>query len=232
MAVLRTIFALVVAVSVAMLPTAGMAAFKLALQQSADVSEHADMSAQTSADAPTHDCCPAAANPCDRAGGDCASMATCALPCCVYPAGTASALVYAAVHADVMPLFGFYLQPAVGGRVLGYSFWRAFAEIENVWAVKIAPFNRYRTLDAVRGIAESGREDIALYTGNDDNIVGDLVTPLPATVNGAPVTRRIVGGLLGQWAMWTRSAVSMLDRLKKLSDSAIPGMPRRPSADA
>ena len=124
--------------------------------------------------------------------------------------------------ADVMPLFGFYLQPAVGGRVLGYSFWRAFAEIENVWAVKIAPFNRYRTLDVVRGIAESGREDIALYTGNDDNIVGDLVTPFSATVKGAPVTRRIVGGLLGQWAVWTRSAVTTLDRLKKLRDSAIP----------
>ena len=123
--------------------------------------------------------------------------------------------------ADVIPLFGFYLQPAVGGRELGYDFWRAFAEIENVWAVKIAPFNRYRTLDAVRGIAESGRDDIALYTGNDDNIVGDLVTPFPVTVAGGDATRRIVGGLLGQWAVWTRSAVALLERAKLARDGTV-----------
>jgi len=123
--------------------------------------------------------------------------------------------------ADVMPLFGFYLQPAVGGRVLGYRFWRAFAEIENVWAVKIAPFDRYRTLDAVRGIAESGRDDIALYTGNDDSIVGDLVTPFPVTVNGGDATRRIVGGLLGQWAVWTRTAVALLERAKLARDGSV-----------
>ena len=81
--------------------------------------------------------------------------------------------------ADVLPVFGFYLQPAVGGRVLSYDFWRAFAEIERVWAIKIAPFNRYQTLDVVRAVADAGRDDIALYTGNDDNIVADLLTPIP-----------------------------------------------------
>ena len=120
--------------------------------------------------------------------------------------------------AEVMPVFGFYLQPAVGGRVLGYRFWREFAEIENVWAVKIAPFDRYRTLEAIRGLTESGRDDVALYTGNDDNIVGDLLTPFPAIVNGAPSSRRFVGGLLGQWAVWTRTAVSLLERVKRARD--------------
>jgi dihydrodipicolinate synthase/N-acetylneuraminate lyase len=116
--------------------------------------------------------------------------------------------------AEVMPLFGFYLQPAVGGRVLSYEFWREFAEIENVWAVKIAPFDRYRTLDAIRGIAESGRDDIALYTGNDDNIVNDLVGEFPVTVGGERRIRTFDGGLLGQWAVWTRSAVELLARCK------------------
>jgi len=116
--------------------------------------------------------------------------------------------------AEVMPLFGFYLQPAVGGRVLSYEFWREFAEIENVWAVKIAPFDRYRTLDAIRGIAESGRDDIALYTGNDDNIVNDLVGEFPVTVGGERQVRTFDGGLLGQWAVWTRSAVELLARCK------------------
>jgi dihydrodipicolinate synthase/N-acetylneuraminate lyase len=116
--------------------------------------------------------------------------------------------------AEVIPLFGFYLQPAVGGRVLGYEFWREFAEIENVWAVKVAPFDRYRTLDAVRGIAESGRDDIALYTGNDDNIVNDLTASFPVTVGGERKYRTFDGGLLGQWAVWTRSAVALLGRCK------------------
>ena len=116
--------------------------------------------------------------------------------------------------AEVIPLFGFYLQPAVGGRVLSYEFWREFAEVENVWAVKIAPFDRYRTLDAIRGIAESGREDIALYTGNDDSIVNDLTGSFPVTVGGERRTRTFDGGLLGQWAVWTRSAVTLLERCK------------------
>ena len=115
---------------------------------------------------------------------------------------------------SVIPLFGFYLQPAVGGRVLSYRFWREFAEIAAVWAVKIAPFNRYQTIDTVRAIIESGRADIALYTGNDDNIVADLLTPFSVDVGGRPVTRWIDGGLLGQWAVWTRHAVQLLDRLK------------------
>ena len=117
--------------------------------------------------------------------------------------------------AEVMPLFGFYLQPAVGGRTLSHAFWRAFAGIEQVWAVKIAPFDRYRTLDVVRGIADAGRDDIALYTGNDDNIVADLVTPFPVIVDGERRLRWIDGGLLGQWAVWTRRAVELLQRAKR-----------------
>jgi hypothetical protein len=113
--------------------------------------------------------------------------------------------------AGVLPLIGFYLQPAAGGRLLPYSFWRQFAEIENVIAIKIAPFNRYQTIDVVRAVVESGRTDIALYTGNDDNIVLDLITSFRFRLNGAPVERRIVGGLLGHWAVWTRQAVRLLD---------------------
>lgn len=116
--------------------------------------------------------------------------------------------------ADVIPLFGFYLQPAVGGRDLDYAFWREFAEIPNVWAVKIAPFDRYRTYEVVRGIGESGRDDIALYTGNDDSIVHDLITGFPVSVGGNWRVRWIDGGLLGQWAVWTRRAVDLLDRIK------------------
>ncbi|MEO5817366.1 MAG: dihydrodipicolinate synthase family protein [Gemmatimonadaceae bacterium] len=118
--------------------------------------------------------------------------------------------------ADVLPLFGFYLQPAVGGRVLGYGFWRRFAEIENAWAIKIAPFNRYQTFDVVRAVADAGRNDLALYTGNDDSIIADLLTPFP-TRGG---TRRIVGGLLGQWAVWTRAAVQLLDRARSAAPDA------------
>jgi dihydrodipicolinate synthase/N-acetylneuraminate lyase len=117
--------------------------------------------------------------------------------------------------ADVIPLFGFYLQPAVGGRVLSYRFWREFAEIQNVWAIKIAPFNRYQTIDVVRAVVEAGRDDIALYTGNDDNIVADLLTPFPVAVGGTTVLRWIDGGLLGQWAVWTRAAVSLLAAIKE-----------------
>jgi hypothetical protein len=116
--------------------------------------------------------------------------------------------------ADVVPLVGFYLQPAVGGRVLGFGFWRRLAEIENLVAVKIAPFNRYQTIDVVRAVAEAGRDDVALYTGNDDNIIVDLLTPYRFSVRGEAVTRRMVGGLLGQWAVWTRRAVELLDRCR------------------
>lgn len=116
--------------------------------------------------------------------------------------------------AEVIPIIGFYLQPSVGGRVLPYSFWRGFAEIENVVAIKIAPFNRYQTLDVIRAIVEAGREDIALYTGNDDNIVIDLLTKFAFVVNGQRVERHIVGGLLGHWAVWTKRAVELLEEVK------------------
>ncbi|NLX55236.1 MAG: dihydrodipicolinate synthase family protein [Planctomycetaceae bacterium] len=114
--------------------------------------------------------------------------------------------------AELIPVFGFYLQPAVGGRVLSCSFWRQFAAIDNVVAVKIAPFNRYQTIDVVRAVAESGRDDIALYTGNDDSIVVDLLTTYQFTVGGRVVRKRIVGGLLGHWAVWTRTACNLLDQ--------------------
>ena len=117
--------------------------------------------------------------------------------------------------AEVIPLVGFYLQPAVGGRVLGYRFWREFAEIPSLVAIKIAPFDRYRTLDVVRAVAESGREDVALYTGNDDSLLVDLLTPFPAVQGGRTVRRRIVGGLLGHWAVWTRRAVELLAEVKR-----------------
>jgi hypothetical protein len=111
--------------------------------------------------------------------------------------------------ADVMPVFGFYLQPSVGGRLLPYAFWRRFAEIPNVKAIKIAPFNRYQTIDVVRAVAESGRAgEIAIYTGNDDNIVNDLVTEW---VFG-PTKIRFAGGLLGHWAVWTKKAVEIAIR--------------------
>jgi len=125
-------------------------------------------------------------------------------------ADDAALIAHCRAVADAIPVVGFYLQPAVGGRVLPYSFWRAFAEIENVVAIKIAPFNRYQTLDVVRAVAEAGREDIALYTGNDDNIVVDLVTPYRVGVGDDVVERRIVGGLLGHWSVWTRAAVGLL----------------------
>ncbi len=118
-----------------------------------------------------------------------------------------------------IPLIGFYLQPAVGGRLLSYEFWREFFEIENVVAVKIAPFNRYQTLDVVRALADSGREkEIALYTGNDDNIVADLLTEF--RVSGKRL--HFAGGLLGHWAVWTKRAVDLLAEVKaaRLNGSA------------
>ncbi|MCZ7562643.1 MAG: dihydrodipicolinate synthase family protein [Burkholderiales bacterium] len=117
--------------------------------------------------------------------------------------------------AETMPLAGFYLQPAVGGIALGAPFWRRFAAIENVVAIKIAPFNRYRTLDVVRGVVEARAEErVALYTGNDDHIVLDLVTPFAVRRGGETVIVRIRGGLLGHWSVWTRSAVALLERVQ------------------
>lgn len=116
--------------------------------------------------------------------------------------------------ASILPIVGFYLQPSVGGRILPFDFWRQFAEIENVVAIKVAPFNRYQTLDVARAVAQSGRaRDIALYTGNDDNILIDLLTNFD--FGGEPI--RIVGGLLGHWAVWTRTAVSHLALAKQNS---------------
>jgi len=112
--------------------------------------------------------------------------------------------------AEIVPVVGFYLQPAVGGRPLGYGFWRRFAEIDQVMAIKIAPFNRYQTLDVIRAVIDAGRPDIALYTGNDDHIVGDLVTAYRMRTPEGPIERRVVGGLLGHWAVWTERAVALL----------------------
>ena len=119
--------------------------------------------------------------------------------------------------ADVMPVVGFYLQPAVGGRNLPYEFWKRFAEIENVVGIKLAPFNRYKTLDVVRGVAAAGAKDrITLYTGNDDHIVGDLMTPFPVQINGKTETMNIVGGLLGHWSVWTRKAVELVEEVSAI----------------
>ena len=118
--------------------------------------------------------------------------------------------------AEAIPLIGFYLQPAVGGVVLASSFWRRFAAIDNVIAIKIAPFDRYRTLDVVRGVIAAGAEErVTLYTGNDDHILLDLLTPFVLKRDGAPVTVRIKGGLLGHWSVWTRRAVALLDRVRQ-----------------
>ena len=126
--------------------------------------------------------------------------------------------------ANEMPLIGFYLQTAVGGIPLSRSFWGRFAAIDNVVAIKVAPFNRYRTLDVAFGIASAHAEDrITLYTGNDDYIVADLVTPLVVRTGNREVTLRFQGGLLGHWSVWTRGAVKLLERLKlSVSAGAIP----------
>lgn len=117
--------------------------------------------------------------------------------------------------AEVIPVFGFYLQAAIGGRVYSYEFWQQFAEISNVYAIKVAAFNRYQTLDVVRAVAHSSRRDeIALYTGNDDNIVADLLTPYRFDMGGKTVEKRFVGGLLGHWAVWTAKAVELLAAVK------------------
>ncbi|MFO0843287.1 MAG: dihydrodipicolinate synthase family protein [Gemmataceae bacterium] len=120
-------------------------------------------------------------------------------------------LAHCRAVAEALPVVGFYLQPAVGGRVLPYSFWRRFVEIDGVVAIKVAPFDRYRTLDVVRAVVEAGRDDVALYTGNDDNIIPDLLTPYRLQGRGHREERRFVGGLLGQWAVWTRKAVELLE---------------------
>lgn len=118
--------------------------------------------------------------------------------------------------AEIIPVFGFYLQPAVGGRVLDLEFWKAFVEIDNVEAIKVASFNRYQTLDVVKALCESNRcHDIDLYTGNDDNLVADLLTEYVVPVNGKEVRKRFVGGLLGHWSVWTKPAVRYFREIKE-----------------
>ena len=136
-----------------------------------------------------------------------------------------------------IPLVGFYLQPAVGGVVLGPTFWRRLAALDNVVAIKIAPFNRYRTLDVVRGVVEAGAEGrVTLYTGNDDHILLDLVTPYRLMRGGEAVTVRIKGGLLGHWSVWVKRAVELLDRAHAAVDAGRStrifsrSMPRSPIA--
>lgn len=134
-------------------------------------------------------------------------------------------IAHAKQVAEVIPIMGFYLQEVISQMVLPVEFWREFVEIPNILAIKIAPFNRYQTLDVLEAVVHSSRSDeIALYTGNDDNIICDLLTRYQFNVNGRPVSLRIAGGLLGQWACWTKRAVEYLAQIKALceSESAIP----------
>lgn len=127
-------------------------------------------------------------------------------------AGEDALVDHARAVGEVIPIFGFYLQPAVGGRVLPYSFWRRLAELPSLAGIKMAPFNRYQTLDVLRAVAESGRAgEIALYTGNDDNILLDLLTEF----RFGQARLRIVGGLLGHWSVWTRQAVELLQEVHR-----------------
>lgn len=137
---------------------------------------------------------------------------------------TDALIEHCAAVAETIPLVGFYLQPAVGGLHLDAAFWARFAAIPNVVAIKIAPFNRYRTLDVMRGVAEAGAEGrIALYTGNDDHIVLDLVTPFTVMREARPVTLHFVGGLLGHWSVWTRSAIGIYRRCRAAAaEGAVP----------
>jgi len=126
----------------------------------------------------------------------------------------------------IMPLFGFYLQPAAGGRLLSAAFWRDLSSLPGLVAIKMAPFNRYQTLDVIRGVCESGRaDDIALYTGNDDNIVADFLTTFEVEANGVLYKKRIVGGLLGHWAAWTKPSVDIYRKVKAVADSGGPISP-------
>ncbi len=130
-------------------------------------------------------------------------------------ASTAEMVEHCRRVSEVIPIFGFYLQPAVGGRLLDYGFWREFLEIENVAGIKVAPFNRYQTLDVVRALASSGRySEVALYTGNDDNIVADLLTEFRVAGEMGNVAISFAGGLLGHWAVWTKRAVELLKEIK------------------
>ena len=125
-------------------------------------------------------------------------------------------LARAKAVGEVLPVIGFYLQPAVGGRMLSRDFWRRFAGLDNVAGIKVAPFDRYRTLDVLNGVAQSGRADrVALYTGNDNNILGDLLSPYVLETGSGTTELRFVGGLLGQFAAWTKRAVELLALVKR-----------------
>jgi dihydrodipicolinate synthase/N-acetylneuraminate lyase len=138
-------------------------------------------------------------------------------------AGEPELIAHCRAVAARMPVFGFYLQPAAGGRRLSYEFWRAFAGIPNVVGIKMAPFNRYQTLDVIRGVCDAGREDeIVLYTGNDDQIVVDLLTPWEIETPRGMRKARMVGGLLGHWGFWTREAVRLLARIHEITEAHRP----------
>jgi hypothetical protein len=125
--------------------------------------------------------------------------------------------------AQVIPIMGFYLQSTISQMVLPEEFWSRLVEILNVRAIKIAPFNRYQTLDVLEAVAQSARRDeIALYTGNDDNIIVDLTTPYVFRTETGEASLRIVGGLLGQWACWTRRAVENLEAIRKMRGAGRP----------
>lgn len=122
--------------------------------------------------------------------------------------------------ASIMPVIGFYLQNSVGGRRFSFEYWKQLSDIPNVAAIKSAPFNRYQTLDLVRGCASSvRRNEVALYTGNDDNIITDLLTPYTFQIGGETVTKRFAGGLLGHWSVWSHNAVEIFNKLKQYRDS-------------
>ncbi|MDG2131051.1 MAG: dihydrodipicolinate synthase family protein [Fuerstiella sp.] len=125
-------------------------------------------------------------------------------------------IAHCAAVGEVIPIFGFYLHPGVGGRVLSYEFWRRLCDVQSLIAIKIAAFDRYQTWDVMRAVIESGRTDVAMYTGNDDNIIADLLTRFEYQ----GVSRRFVGGLLGQWAVWTKAAVDMLKEIKVIREQA------------
>ncbi|HZB92608.1 MAG TPA: dihydrodipicolinate synthase family protein [Stellaceae bacterium] len=137
-------------------------------------------------------------------------------------ADTAALIEHCAAIAAEIPLVGFYLQPAVGGLPLGVDFWTRFAALDNVVAIKVAPFNRYRTLDVMRGVVEAGAEErVALYTGNDDHILLDLVTPFTVMRGAKPITLRFRGGLLGHWSVWAKSAVTLLERCRAAARAGV-----------
>jgi hypothetical protein len=130
-------------------------------------------------------------------------------------AGEHEIIAHCETVAREIPLVGFYLQPAVGGVALSAGFWRRFAGIDNVIAIKVAPFNRYRTLDVLRGVAAAGALDrIALYTGNDDHILLDLTLPFDLRDKGVTVRAHFRGGLLGHWSVWTASAIKQFELCK------------------